>query len=211
MPCDGGGGGAPPSLPPADDDDDAATALSFSRYCGSSPGDAAELCWQPCRDDGDCCAGQTCHANVTSCGYPENVGADHFFCGSDFCNAAYECGMPCQSGHDASCPVGQRCFPNTPCNANLRSYSADVMSSSSSSGGGTSDYGLPTRAMTLYRQYRSETTFDVDGRTTDATTTATTGTNKANTVGGVVGLFFGISILCLIVGNYMLARRRRFA
>jgi hypothetical protein len=84
-------------------------------------------------------------------------------------------------------------------------------SSSSSSSGGTSDYGLPTRAMTLYRQYRSETTFDVDGRTTDATTTATAGTNEANTVGGVVGLFFGISILCLIFGNYMLARRRRVA
>ena len=93
VPCDGGGG-APPSLPADDaaaaaavDDDDGGgfpptTASSFSRYCGSSPGDAAELCWQPCRDDGDCCAGQACHANVTSCGYPENVGADHFFCGS---------------------------------------------------------------------------------------------------------------------------------
>ncbi len=54
----------------------------FSQYCGTSPENAGQNCWQPCRDDDDCCAGQTCHSNVTSCTYPDNIGADHFFCGS---------------------------------------------------------------------------------------------------------------------------------
>lgn len=58
-----------------------APSSAFSQYCGTSAGNAAENCWQPCRNDDDCCAGQTCYSGV-ECGYPENVGADHFFCGS---------------------------------------------------------------------------------------------------------------------------------
>jgi hypothetical protein len=31
----------------------------LSKYCGTSFADAAENCWQPCRDDSDCCFDQT--------------------------------------------------------------------------------------------------------------------------------------------------------
>ncbi|KAL3785546.1 hypothetical protein ACHAW5_010507 [Stephanodiscus triporus] len=204
---------------------------SMSKYCGTSPEHAAELCWQPCRDDDDCCADQTCHSDVTSCGYPNAIGTDHFFCGSDFCDASYECRAPCPSGFDAECDPGYRCFPNTPCNANMRSFGAGMDSSE------TLDYGLPTSAVALFRQYRSEsangqTDGQTNGQTTDASsecddlwgcfefwqntvyaltngqTTNPTSSNARST-GGVLGLIFGITILCLIVGNFLLARRQR--
>ena len=76
VPCDGNA--VPPNVTT-----DADTTTRFSMYCGTSHEDASELCWQPCRDDGDCCADQACHANVTSCGDArDDVGPDHYFCGS---------------------------------------------------------------------------------------------------------------------------------
>ena len=75
VPCSGGQ--SPPRPPNVN------PPLSiFSKYCGTSAGEAAQDCWQPCRDDDDCCFGQTCYSGVTSCSYPDNIGADHFFCGS---------------------------------------------------------------------------------------------------------------------------------
>lgn len=59
----------------------------YSKYCGESAEDAAQQCWQPCRDNDDCCAGQTCFSEVTTCAYADNIGADHFFCGSGKCNS----------------------------------------------------------------------------------------------------------------------------
>lgn len=59
-----------------------APSSQFSQYCGTSLENAAETCWQPCRNDDDCCASQTCYSGVTSCAYPDNIGSDHFFCGS---------------------------------------------------------------------------------------------------------------------------------
>lgn len=118
----------------------------FSQYCGTSQQNAAETCWQPCRNDDDCCAGQTCYSGVTSCTYPDNIGSDHYFCGSDFCDASYECRQPCPSGYDAECSSGYRCFPNTPCNANYVPRSANML-----------DFGLPQNAQTLFRTYSTTT------------------------------------------------------
>ncbi|KAL3817168.1 hypothetical protein ACHAXA_007711 [Cyclostephanos tholiformis] len=184
VPCDG------TNVPPdyyvgsTDDDTSTTTTTRFSMYCGTSPEDAAELCWQPCRDDGDCCADQTCHANVIACDSHDNIGSDHFFCGSDYCDASYECRAPCPSGYDAECPAGYRCFPNAPCNANVRSYSSDW---TSSEGAEMLDYGLPTRAAMVFRQYKLETTAD------EATTTTKTTTNAAtNNAGMIVGIIFDV-------------------
>ena len=75
VPCTAG------ATPPPIDNVSGGTT-TFDNYCGTSPENAAENCWQPCRDNADCCAGQTCHA-ATSCPvYANNVGADHFFCGT---------------------------------------------------------------------------------------------------------------------------------
>lgn len=54
----------------------------------------------------------------------------------DFCDAAFKCGKPCPSGYDADCDVGERCFANTPCDAE-----------------NASSYGLPRSAMNLALQY----------------------------------------------------------
>lgn len=59
---------------------------------------------------------------------------DHF---TDLCDASFRCSKPCPSGFDAECDVGERCFANTPCNAN-----SDIRS-----------YGLPVSAMNLAIQY----------------------------------------------------------
>ena len=75
VPCTAG------ATPPPIDNISGGTT-TFDKYCGTSPENAAENCWQPCRDNADCCAGQTCHG-ATSCPvYANNVGADHFFCGT---------------------------------------------------------------------------------------------------------------------------------
>jgi hypothetical protein len=126
----------------------------LSKYCGTSFADAAEQCWQPCRDDSDCCFDQTCFSDVTSCPYPENQGNDHYFCGVDFCGASFECSKPCRSGFDAECDTGQRCFANTPCNTNVRSMDITRM-----------NYGLPRSALQLLRSYRPEGVVVVDGGT----------------------------------------------
>lgn len=155
----------------------------FNQYCGNSFEDASELCWQPCRNDGDCCAGQTCHSGVTACSYPDNIGSDHYFCGSDYCDTSYNCNerQPCPSGYDAQCPDGQRCITNTPCNANIVEASADFLR-----------HGLPQKAMNLFRSY------DPRANNGQATTSngqpATGGGSKA---GVIAGLLFA---MCLIAG-----------
>jgi len=70
VPCTGG------SQPP----DVTTPSSQFNKYCGKDG--EPQTCWYPCRDDGDCCSGLKCRENVTECPYPDNVGADHFFCGS---------------------------------------------------------------------------------------------------------------------------------
>ena len=182
----------------------AAFLASYTSYCGTSLEHATELCWQPCRTNDDCCANQTCYTNISTCGtsttadtdvpkWSNNIGADHFFCGKDYCDASYECKAPCSSGYDAECPLGLRCLPNTPCNANMRSYS----SSSSSS---VRDYGLPTRALDMYQQYQSSSNNIVIDEQHQSQT-------KARNV--IVGLFFGVCIIALLGMNYMLYQRRR--
>lgn len=127
VPCTAG------ATPPPIDNISGGTT-TFDKYCGTSPENAAENCWQPCRDNADCCAGQTCHG-ATSCPvYANNVGADHFFCGtgmiyprhmffllcwlahlisdttlfaSDFCDATSFCHQPCPSGEIFLSAVGQ--------------------------------------------------------------------------------------------------------
>lgn len=126
----------------------------LSKYCGLSAADATQNCWQPCRDDSDCCFDQTCYTDITSCSYPENQGPEHFFCGVDFCGASFECSKPCRTGFDAECDSGQRCFANTPCNANFRSMDITQM-----------EYGLPRSALKLLRSYRPEGAVVVDGGT----------------------------------------------
>ncbi|KAL9189121.1 hypothetical protein ACHAXT_011611 [Thalassiosira profunda] len=130
VPCSATSGAPPIVQPPPS---------IFNQYCGDTAEDAADQCWQPCRGNEDCCFGQTCFSTVgTSCSYPDTVGPDHYFCGSDFCDASFSCHQPCPTGFDAECPSGMRCFANTPCNANLRSMSANFL-----------DYGLPLRALEL--------------------------------------------------------------
>lgn len=136
VPCDSN---KPPYVPPQ-------PISPLSKYCGTSEADAAENCWQPCRDDGDCCFEQKCYTDITSCSYPENQGSDHFFCGEDFCGAGYECSKPCPTGFDAECDFGQRCYANTPCNKNVRSIDFTRRM----------DYGLPRSALKLMRSFRPE-------------------------------------------------------
>jgi len=134
----------PPFVPPQ-------PVSPLSKYCGTSAADAAENCWQPCRDDSDCCFDQTCFSDITSCSYPENQGSDHFFCGEDFCGASFECSQPCPTGFDAECDLGKRCYANTPCNTNVRSIDITRM-----------DYGLPKSALKLLRSFRPEGAVVVD-------------------------------------------------
>ena len=127
----------------------------MSQYCGSDAADAADNCWQPCRDDSDCCFGQTCFSGI-SCPYPENQGSDHYFCGVDYCGSSFECLKPCKSGFDAECDPGQRCFANTPCNANILRSGLTEM-----------NYGLPASQLQLLRSFRQEGVIVVDnGETT---------------------------------------------
>jgi hypothetical protein len=73
--------------------------------------------------------------------------------------------------------------------------------------GTTLDYGLPTRAMTLYRQYKLEGTADDASSSIDeGTTTKNEATYKT---GVITGTLFGVCMVGLIVGNFILARRRR--
>eukprot|EP00579_Thalassiosira_antarctica_P012310 CAMPEP_0201921690 /NCGR_PEP_ID=MMETSP0903-20130614/9949_1 /ASSEMBLY_ACC=CAM_ASM_000552 /TAXON_ID=420261 /ORGANISM="Thalassiosira antarctica, Strain CCMP982" /LENGTH=401 /DNA_ID=CAMNT_0048458695 /DNA_START=35 /DNA_END=1240 /DNA_ORIENTATION=- len=179
VPCSGG---QSPPLPP----DVVPPSSIFSKYCGTSAENAAQDCWQPCRDDDDCCFGQTCYSGVTSCSYPDNIGADHFFCGSDFCEAVNTCQQSCPTGFDAQCPGGQRCFANTPCNANIRSTTARTL-----------DYGLPRNAMNLIRQYRPDTG---QGQT-NAQTAASGPMNSFP-----VGLLFVLCLISLLALNFVWSR-----
>ncbi len=40
----------------------------------------------------------------------------HYFCGSDWHDAAQRCSHPCPSGQASECPDDQRCYADTPCN-----------------------------------------------------------------------------------------------
>eukprot|EP00986_Skeletonema_menzelii_P010167 scaffold4850_cov136-Skeletonema_menzelii.AAC.4 len=120
----------PPFVPPQ-------PVSSLSKYCGTSEADAAENCWQPCRDDSDCCFDQTCFTDITSCSYPANQGSEHFFCGEDFCGASFECSTPCPMGFDAD--------------TNVRSI--DIL---------RMDYGLPRSALKLLRSFRPDGVVAVD-------------------------------------------------
>jgi len=182
VPCFSDGSQQPPSI-------QRPTSI-YSKYCGESKEDAAQQCWQPCRDNSDCCAGQTCHSEVTTCPYPDNIGADHYFCGTDSCDAAFKCPLPCPTGFDAQCPNGQRCFANTPCNANIRTRTADTL-----------EYGLPEQSLRLMQQYKLD---EGQGSIVDegATTNATTDPDEALPV----GLIFGICIICLLALSYVLSR-----
>lgn len=113
-------------------------------YCGDGPEDAASSCWAKCSTDSDCCFGQTCHAVEGGCDYVDHVGPDHYFCGTDFCEAAFACPQPCPGGVDSECDEGMRCYAGTPCNANTRSITP----------GETVRYGLPLRALELIRRER---------------------------------------------------------
>ncbi|KAL7542991.1 hypothetical protein ACHAXR_012288 [Thalassiosira sp. AJA248-18] len=165
-----------------------APANIFSKYCGTSEENAAENCWQPCRENDDCCFGQTCFEGVTSCPYPDNIGADHFFCGGDFCDSSYSCSEPCPTGFDAECPDLQRCIARTPCNANLRSTTAS-----------TFEFGLPRSAL-LVRQFRpGEIEVQAQGQTNEAPA----GGNSS------IGLVFGICLIILVALGAMWTRYRR--
>ena len=135
VPCDSN---EPPYVPPR-------PISPLSKYCGTSEADARENCWQPCREDSDCCFDQECFDDITTCPYPENQGSDHYFCGEDFCGASFECSKPCPTGYDAECDKGQRCYANTPCNTNVRAVDGTRL-----------DFGLPRSAFELLRSFRIE-------------------------------------------------------
>lgn len=92
---------------------------SDSSYCGHSLEDAKMTCWQPCpRGDSDCCLGLKCFdtantniddidggssnssssstsSGLGQCGVANYEGANHYYCGKSWCDAAYTCGEPC--------------------------------------------------------------------------------------------------------------------
>ncbi|KAL3769490.1 hypothetical protein ACHAWO_006188 [Cyclotella atomus] len=109
-------------------------------YCGTSVADAVATCWQPCRSDSDCCFGQTCYSSATACPAPNFQGSAHFFCGTDFCDASFRCNKPCPSGFNWECDIGESCYANTPCDADLSANS-------------TMRYGLPDSKLNLVMQY----------------------------------------------------------
>merc|ERR1711862_121677 len=128
--------------------------------------------------------GQTCYS-VVDCDHPENVGPDHLFCGSNFCDASYECRAPCPTGYDAECPSGYRCFANTPCNVNARSRSVNML-----------DYGLPLNVAMLQRRYRASTIegapeMEIHGDTEE-------GSGEMNSA-AIVGICFAV-VLLLVIG-----------
>jgi len=115
--------------------------------------------------------------------------SSYFHLGSvvDFCDASYECRQPCPTGFDAECPSGYRCFANTPCNANVRSMSANML-----------DYGLPMNALNLMRQYTPEAE-------AQAETNASSASSQMNS--GIVGILFGIALICVVALNIVLSRK----
>lgn len=48
---------------------------------GGTSGTTDVECWQPCRDNTDCCFDQECIATASSCEVPNFQGSSHFFCG----------------------------------------------------------------------------------------------------------------------------------
>mmetsp|Transcript_884 Transcript_884/g.1635 ORF Transcript_884/g.1635 Transcript_884/m.1635 type:complete len:372 (-) Transcript_884:450-1565(-) len=215
VPCSSSGDN---NVPPRDQPPDVSRPSSiYSKYCGTSKEDATNQCWQPCRDDDDCCAGQSCWEEVTTCPYPDNIGADHFFCGDDFCDAAFNCRLPCPSGFDAQCAEGMRCFSNTPCNANLRSGLFGDTGDDT-----TLRYGLPKMSLRLIQQYDPDLDEqynpDLDGqynpdagsRQGAATSTETNQASGASEDASFsVGVVFSICIIVLFAVGSVLWRVRR--
>merc|ERR1719253_590002 len=85
--------------------------VSGDKFCGVDLEDVQNTCWQPCSTDGDCCASsQKCYEAGESCGSSVLTGANHFFCGISWCDAAYNCGTPCPNGgwadEEPECPDG---------------------------------------------------------------------------------------------------------
>lgn len=51
----------------------------------------------------------------------------HYFCGSDWHDASSKCATPCPSGTADGCPENERCYADTPCDANnMKRNSNDV-------------------------------------------------------------------------------------
>lgn len=117
----------------------------FAKYCGPTADEAEQNCWQPCRNAGDCCFEQGCFEAAVTCSVSDYIGSDHFFCGSDYCDASFNCRAPCPSGFDAECGEGYRCFANTPCNARILEETSSNLF-----------YGLPRNSLELLRYYRPE-------------------------------------------------------
>lgn len=45
----------------------------------------------------------------------------HYFCGADWHDAASKCGVHCPKGQSEECPEGERCYADTPCDAQEKS------------------------------------------------------------------------------------------
>ena len=106
-----------PILPPPD-------RSSAFRYCGTSSDDASANCWQPCPrgNDDECCFGLTCHDTTESSSSstcPSSIdryyGSDRYYCGTTWCDAAYDCAISCPGGTDGECPTDMRCYADVPC------------------------------------------------------------------------------------------------
>ncbi|KAL3785544.1 hypothetical protein ACHAW5_010505 [Stephanodiscus triporus] len=99
-PCDGSNW--PQILPPP-------PSSSLFQYCGSSMADASGDCWQPCQEF-DCCFGLKCFDTSSGkssgrCSANSDLdGANRYFCGSSWCDAAYSCGVACPGGQMPSVP-----------------------------------------------------------------------------------------------------------
>ncbi len=57
----------------------------------------------------------------------------HYFCGTDWHHAAQSCQTHCPTGRSSDCPDGQRCFADTPCDAQVEHKNPSMDDSYSSS------------------------------------------------------------------------------
>ncbi|GAX23297.1 hypothetical protein FisN_21Hh017 [Fistulifera solaris] len=57
----------------------------------------------------------------------------HYFCGTDWHHAAQSCQTHCPTGRSSDCPDGQRCFADTPCDAQAEQRQPSLEESPSSS------------------------------------------------------------------------------
>jgi hypothetical protein len=88
-PCDAGREDAP-NLPT---DPDGVNA----KFCGATLDEAKETCWQPCPYGHECCLGLSCFdtsvssdtSSLGECSVADYSGANRFYCGKSWCDAAY--------------------------------------------------------------------------------------------------------------------------